>query len=907
MIGLLQSETGVCILKKSDISILLILCALLSVMGLRLSYLQKQVIPRQISDSVSGSEGKSESEDRPEIPEDESLFLSLWEAGLISPLDDDRLEMNPPDHFLIQKAKNPDTADREEMKEQEKLLKALYHSPPGNVIRNQVRLWNETRFIAAIRDNRPGAAEHRGSQWQVYESENPEWQFPRTGNLVPENFGYVNQGVLTPGYTDWITAFIIPPFQFTGKAFEELKREKLPENIIDNLKKLKNVKYAERKLFEADVLSRIGKDASAKYISLILKYASNSVEFRSTVEAERDMNLTVQVIGKPVPPLPHGAKKPEPCCSSKTEKCTADQADAFQISIPLKAGKNSLTVRVSPIKNNETEVAGLLIRKVKKEKDQKPVFTWFRTEPPEAALIAKNVSISTADNVLLTDEKGNPTKECLELGLLPLVGLGEKTRLGLWNILSHSYGTEDNITLSIDSRIQKAAQGALEDKIGEFWPNPENDNYAAERKAAVIVLNAETGAILAAAGYPKPPVGVHPWDLASFAKVYPIRNPMQVRGWQGVDGDYTPGSTFKPVVALAAMTAAEKDGRISAFLKGYPANGFEKNTGLTLDCAAYNPHEEICVASGTGKSIRNYNSNSLRSAFGHKNTANRWENVVGLRQAVRDSINVWFIRLALLTDGEKAAAYDKAGQDKPAIPDFQLVKTARELGFGEQPVDIAAAPEGVSFALRKKARENQEGDLLFGNTGKADLMNPDGLLTWILAQNSIGQGVTATPLQMARVAAAIRKGEALTPYLIQWEKEMKAESRKLETGDFSLLQEGMKAVPQSGGTAGGAFEDYPEIQKNICKSDNKECKQPLDCVCISGKTGTANIGKQREFFTAWFMGWNEKLKEKPDIPPLAFACMVSHTHGKKYTGGSVAAPVIAEMLRRINKKPDNSN
>ncbi|MEE4358146.1 MAG: penicillin-binding transpeptidase domain-containing protein [Desulfococcaceae bacterium] len=883
-------------MKKSDISILLILCALLSVMVFRLSYLQKQVIPWQIADSISAPEGENPSQEKPELPEDESLFLALWEAGLISPLDDDRLEMNPPDHFLIQKAKNPDTADTEEMKEQEKLLKTLYHSPPGNVIRNQVRLWNETRFIAAIRDNRPGAAEHRGSQWQVYESENPEWQFPRTGNLVPENFGYVNQGVLTPGYTDWITAFIIPPFQFTGKAFEELKREKLPENIIDNLKKLKNVKYAERKLFEADVLSRIGKDASAKYISLILKYASNSVEFRSTVEAERDMNLTVQVIGKPVPPLPHGAGKPEPCCSSKTEECTTALADAFQILIPLKTGKNSLTVRVSPIKNNETEVAGLLIRKVKKEKEQKPAFTWFRAEPPEAALIAKNVSISTADDHPLTDEKGNPTKECLELGLLPLVGLGEKTRLGLWNILSHSYGTKDNINLSIDSRIQKAAQGALEDKIGEFWPNPENDNYAAERKAALIVLNAETGAILAAAGYPKPPVGVHPWDLASFAKVYPIRNPMQVRGWQGVDGDYTPGSTFKPVVALAAMTAAEKDGRISDFLKGYPANGFEKNTGLTLDCAAYNPSEEKCVASGSKESIRNYNSNSLRSAFGHKNAANRWENVVGLRQAVRDSINVWFVRLAWLTDGEKAADYDRdmenrlKGQPKPAMPDFQLVKTARELGFGDTPAELAAAPEGVSFALRKKPGKEQEGDLLFGNTGKATLMTKKHGLTRILAQNSIGQGVTATPLQMARVAAAIRKGEALTPYLIQWEKEMKTESRKLDTGDFSLLREGMKAVPQSGGTAGGAFQDYPEIRDNVY-----------------GKTGTANIGKQREYFTAWFVGWNEKLKGNPDIPSLAFACMVSHTHGEKYTGGSVAAPVIAEMLRRINKKSDNSN
>ncbi|MEZ4526949.1 MAG: penicillin-binding transpeptidase domain-containing protein [Desulfobacterales bacterium] len=113
---------------------------------------------------------------------------------------------------------------------------------------------------------------------------------------------------------------------------------------------------------------------------------------------------------------------------------------------------------------------------------------------------------------------------------------------------------------------------------------------------------------------------------------------------------------------------------------------------------------------------------------------------------------------------------------------------------------------------------------------------------------------------------------------------MKAESRKLETADLSLLREGMKAVPQIGGTAGETFKNYPEIRDNV-----------------SGKTGTANIGEQRDYFTVWFTGWNEKLTGNPDIPPLAFACMITHAHGSgKDTGGSAAAPVIAEMLRRLN-------
>ncbi len=536
-------------MKKKDIPILIILCTLLSFMAFRLSVLQQQFIPGQMADSVSAEPASQQTNKTvSEKMEDEKLFLELWENRLITALPDDRLELSPPDYILIQKAQNPDLANAEELKKQEKLLKALYHSPPGNVIRTQIRVWNETRFIAAIRDSRPGTAEQPVCQWQAYESGHPEWQFMRTGNLVPEDFGYVNKGRLTPGYTDWLTAFSL----------------------------------------------------------------SEPVEFRTAIEVKSTAPVTVQIIGKPVLPLSAEFQNPEPCCDPKTENCTADQADAFQIS--LKPGKHSLHIKVAPIKNSKTEVAGLLIRKT--IQNDQAVFTWFRPEPPEAALASAPVRIFTSDKVQLTDEKGNPTEKCQQLGLVPLVGTGEKTRFALWNLLHHAHGTDTDIFLSIDSRIQEAAQKALEKKIREFHTHMD------DRKAAVVVLNAETGAIVAAAGYPLPPMGVHPWDLASFAKVYPMKNPMQVRGWQGVDKDYMPGSTFKPITALAAMTAAENDESISNFLSGYPQNGFEKNTGLSLNCTAYAPSAEKCVSPGTDHSIPNFKNIAIGNAFA-KNPANQ--------------------------------------------------------------------------------------------------------------------------------------------------------------------------------------------------------------------------------------------------------------------------------------------
>lgn len=120
-------------MKKNSVTILLILCTLLSGMSLRLSFLQKQLIPRQTGDNISAPEGEFASGEPTEILEDESLFRALWEPGLILPVSDDLLEMKPPDYFLIQKAEHPDLPDTEEMKQQEKLLNALYHSPAGHM------------------------------------------------------------------------------------------------------------------------------------------------------------------------------------------------------------------------------------------------------------------------------------------------------------------------------------------------------------------------------------------------------------------------------------------------------------------------------------------------------------------------------------------------------------------------------------------------------------------------------------------------------------------------------------------------------------------------------------------------------------------------------------------------------
>src|SRR5581483_11838830 len=95
--------------------------------------------------------------------EDSTLFINLVRANLIVPRESDSgLDMAPPDYVLIKRASGKKAEDDDEgisEGEQETLLKALYDSAAGTIVRTQVNLWNGTRRMAAVRDDRTVAAD----------------------------------------------------------------------------------------------------------------------------------------------------------------------------------------------------------------------------------------------------------------------------------------------------------------------------------------------------------------------------------------------------------------------------------------------------------------------------------------------------------------------------------------------------------------------------------------------------------------------------------------------------------------------------------------------------------------------------------------------------------------------------
>jgi cell division protein FtsI/penicillin-binding protein 2 len=136
------------------------------------------------------------------------------------------------------------------------------------------------------------------------------------------------------------------------------------------------------------------------------------------------------------------------------------------------------------------------------------------------------------------------------------------------------------------------------------------------------------------------------------------------------------------------------------------------------------------------------------------------------------------------------------------------------------------------------------------------------------AASAIGQArVTASPLHMATVAAAVAGGQWQEPVLIlEPQRNRGFEPSRLDPDMVTQLQSMMRLVVTNG--TGGAVSS--------AGSD------------ISGKTGSAEFGNDDPPEThAWFIGYRDD---------LAFAVLVEAGGA----GGSVAAPVAAEFLALLD-------
>lgn len=149
----------------------------------------------------------------------------------------------------------------------------------------------------------------------------------------------------------------------------------------------------------------------------------------------------------------------------------------------------------------------------------------------------------------------------------------------------------------------------------------------------------------------------------------------------------------------------------------------------------------------------------------------------------------------------------------------------------------------------------------------------------------IGQStLTATPLQVARMMAAVANDGWLSPISIVWSNDAARQDGRLvnarsparqkipglDPNQLSIIRQALtRVVRDPGGTA------YDSAR--------------LAEVPLAGKTGTAQTGRDRDDH-AWFAGY-----APADSPKVALAVVVEHGG----SGGTVAAPIAQQLVRQM--------
>lgn len=312
----------------------------------------------------------------------------------------------------------------------------------------------------------------------------------------------------------------------------------------------------------------------------------------------------------------------------------------------------------------------------------------------------------------------------------------------------------NNVTLTIDLDLQQAAEQALYDTILDIRAkatDTASGKYA--DSGAVVAVDVNTGEVLAMASFPT-------YDTSIFNQSYSelLNNSAKPLINRALSGEYSPGSTFKMLVAAAAL----EEGVITT-------SEIITDRGIYT---YYNDYQPRCWT------------------YRQHNTVHGSINVTG---ALRDSCNYFFYDVGRRLTIEKIDEY------------------AKKFGFGqltgieipsEEHNGVVASPEH-----RKAMKEKGQGD---------GIWYPGDTL-----QASIGQSDTlVTPIQLASYAATIANGG--TRYQLHIVKSIEDDAGKvlketqpqvldkidISDENYQAITKGMRLVVTEG-TGETAFKGCP--------------------------------------------------------------------------------------------------
>ena len=440
-------------------------------------------------------------------------------------------------------------------------------------------------------------------------------------------------------------------------------------------------------------------------------------------------------------------------------------------------------------------------------------------------------------------------------------------RGGVSGVLSETDPTPGNyLVTTIDADVQAEAEKQLEAAImrargiGDI-----NKGYATKLKAdsgAVVVLDVRTGGIVAMASWPTydPNVWVGGISSKDYRSITSKKNayPNQSRAFQG---EFAPASTFKAVTLPAAVRA------------GYSVRG------------SYNCPSAYSVG---GALKRNYES----QGYG----------VISMRRAIEVSCDTIFYKFAYETwvrmgglkvkknaedpFTEMAKSFGlgrRTGLDLPSEADGRIADRAWKRAYWKATKNFYCAKAKSGFP--EVARKDPRRAAYLLQLSKENCIDGYAYRGGDAANFAIGQGdTTTTPLQMARVYAAVANGGTLvTPHigravmtpsgqLVRRIEPEPAGRVPVSKATLTWLQDALRGVTEVGTGYGPFFR----------------AGFPLGQVPVASKTGTGEVyGKQT---TSWFASY-----APADKPQYAVVMMVSQGG----TGSGVSGPSVAELYKRL--------
>lgn len=425
----------------------------------------------------------------------------------------------------------------------------------------------------------------------------------------------------------------------------------------------------------------------------------------------------------------------------------------------------------------------------------------------------------------------------------------------------------NNLVLTLDNELQETLEEAMDKSLKSLG----------KTAGAAVVLDVNTGAVLAMASRPDfDPNNLVPPVSTKVVEEYlnPGEGKKSVMQNRAISSKYPPGSTFKPVTALAAL----ESGNVKA--------------------------SDVFYCSG----VWSETNTKCTSAHGR----------VDLKRGMAVSCNIYFIEAGRRAGIDMLAKYinelgldEKTGIDLPGEVSGSSSNPEKKKSiqlpildkwYQEQQSEIE---EKYAKLLKEAKTDQDENDILSQKKDELRTLENEYQIkynyevewsahdTYIM---SFGQGANEfTPIGLANYVATIANGgKLMRPYLVQRiessDGQVVAEFEPYQVDqidasqeNLALIREAMKGVAQSGGTAYSVFYDFP--------------------IEVGAKTGTAESGWGKEIYHGVFVAF-----APADDPQIAFAGIIEEGYHGSTSAGPIAKAVFEKyfgLAKDDEKSPED--